>query len=70
LKRCGVHRDIAFDKGYPFLRKILFRAMAGASAIGGIDFHTLFAHRGSPPLRGCDCRGDFRSEAADSQLPH
>jgi hypothetical protein len=53
LKRRGVHRDIAFDKGDPFLRKILFRAMAGASTIGGIDFHTLFAHRGSPPLRGC-----------------
>lgn len=44
LKRRGVHRDIALDKGDPFLRKILFRGMAGASPTGRVDFHTLFAH--------------------------
>ena len=39
-----VHRDVALDKVDPFLRKILFRRMAGASAVGGIDFDVLRAH--------------------------
>jgi hypothetical protein len=44
LKRRGVHRDIALDKVDPFLRKILFRGMAGASPIGRVDFNCLVRH--------------------------
>jgi hypothetical protein len=50
LQRRGVFRDIALDKGDPFLRKILFRSMAGASTIGGVDFDLLFTHVTIPPF--------------------
>ena len=44
LERRGVHRDIALDKVDPFLRKILFRAMAGASAVSCVYFDCIFRH--------------------------
>ena len=44
LKGRRVHRDIALDKIDTFLRKILFRAMAGASTVGGVDFNRLVSH--------------------------
>jgi hypothetical protein len=49
LQRRGVDRDIALDKVDPFLRKILFRGMAGASPIGGVDFDRLVGHITRPP---------------------
>lgn len=44
LKRRRIHRNITLDKIDAFLRKILFRAMAGASAVGGVDFDRLVSH--------------------------
>lgn len=44
LKRRRVHRDITLDKIDAFLRKILFRAMAGASAVGGVEKYLIFLH--------------------------
>jgi hypothetical protein len=49
LQRRGVLRDVALDKVDPFLRKILFRRMAGASTVGGVDFDRLVGHITSPP---------------------
>lgn len=40
----GVLRHVTLDKIDPFLRKILFRGMARASAIGGEEFYGLLAH--------------------------
>jgi hypothetical protein len=37
LQRRGVLGDVALDEVDAFLRKILFRRMAGASAIGGVN---------------------------------
>ena len=43
-----------------FLKKILFRGMAGASPVGRVDFHTLFAHGGSPfRIRTCGYFANF-----------
>jgi hypothetical protein len=45
LQRRGVLRDVPFDEADALLRKILFRAMAGASAVCGVDFNALLARR-------------------------
>jgi hypothetical protein len=49
LQRRCVLRDVAFDEVDALLRKILFRAMARASAIGGEDFNRVFGHFRYPP---------------------
>jgi hypothetical protein len=59
LQRRGVVGDIALDKGDPFLRKILFRRMAGASAIGGVDFDWLVGHLPNSFLIGSIGLGDI-----------
>jgi hypothetical protein len=51
LQRRGVLRDVALDKVDPFLRKILFRRVAGASTISGVYFNALLAHT-FPPASG------------------
>ncbi len=44
---CWILGDIAFNEVDPFLRKILFRCVAGASAIGGKEFDLLLGHDAS-----------------------
>jgi hypothetical protein len=56
LKGRRVHRDIALDKIDAFLRKILFRAMAGTSAIHSIYFDCFFSHLEISPFLGQNLR--------------
>jgi len=44
LERRGVLGHIALHKRDTFLRKILFRGVAGTSAIGGKEFNSSFSH--------------------------
>ncbi len=49
LKSRRILGDVALDKIDPLLRKILFRGVAGASAVGSEKFDGLLAHA-LPPL--------------------
>ena len=79
LQRRGIFRDVALDEVDAFLRKILFRRMAGASAVGGEEFYRRFSHLNtsflhcSPSLRA-GCVMGAQASPADSlgraTLPH
>jgi len=59
LQRRRVLGDIALDEIGAFLRKILFRGMARASPIGGVDFNRLFGHGTIPPCPAFHPQGDI-----------
>jgi hypothetical protein len=44
LQRRGILRHVAFDEVDALLRKILFRRVAGTSAVGGEYLNCIFGH--------------------------